>query len=167
MLLCGGAAIVVSTANSFLLTPATTLMRDVYQRFINPRATHHQVLLYTRVFVVVLGAIGFVGIAFFGTILEMTLWAYTMYGAGITPALLAAFFWPRATRQGGIASIAAAMLTTIGWETVGRFRGADGIALYPLGLETLYPALVVSITTLIAVSLTTPPPTEAELAPLR
>ena len=30
LLVCGAAAIVVSTANSFLLTPSTNLMRDVY-----------------------------------------------------------------------------------------------------------------------------------------
>src|SRR5688500_12286253 len=95
LLLCGAAAIIVSTANSFLLTPASALMRDVYQKVINPAATDKQILLLTRIFVVVLGLLGFMALRFFTTILEMALWAYTMYGASITPALLAAFLWPR------------------------------------------------------------------------
>ena len=167
VLLCGAAAIIVSTANSFLLTPATNLMRDVYQRFINPDASDRQVLVYTRLLVVVIGVLGYVAISFFQTILEMALWAYTMYGAGITPALLAAFVWPRASRIGGVLSILAGMLTTLGWEIAGKMQAVDGVTVYPLGLQTIYPALVLSILTLVVVSLLTKAPSEEELAPLR
>jgi solute:Na+ symporter, SSS family len=161
-LLCGAAAIIISTANSFLLTPASALMNDVYRKFLNPRATDRQVLLWTRVLVVVLGLLGFVALNFFTTILEMALWAYTMYGAAITPALLAAFIWPRATRQGGVASIAAGMIVTLGWEIYGKTTGG-----YPGGLPAVYPAFAASIGSLVLVSLTTPAPSERELAPLR
>ena len=157
LLVCGAAAIVVSTANSFLLTPATNLMRDVYQRFINPGVTDRQVLLYTRGIVVALGAVGYVAGNFFPTILAMALWAYTMYGAGITPALLAALVWPRATRPAGVLSILVGMTTTLVWEIVGLWRGVDGTAIYPMGLETVYPALTLSIVTLVGVSLLTRP----------
>lgn len=149
LLLAGAAAIIVSTANSFLLTPATNLMRDVYQRFVNPAVSDRHMLVYTRALVVILGAVGFIVGNFFETILQMALWAYTMYGAGITPALLAALIWPRVTPQGGIASIAAGMVTTIVWETIGLM----GYPLWP----TVYPALFFSIVTLIGVSLTTSP----------
>jgi solute:Na+ symporter, SSS family len=157
LLVCGAAAIIVSTANSFLLTPSTSLIRDVYQRFLNPAATDRQLLLYTRILVVVLGAVGFVVGNAFPTILAMALWAYTMYGAGITPALLAAFVWPRATPQGAVASIAAGMLTTLAWEIIGLRRGTTDSPVYLLGLQTIYPALVLSIATLVAVSLATRP----------
>ncbi len=155
LLLCGAAAIIVSTANSFLLTPSTNLMRDVYQRFINRSATDRQVLVYTRVLVVVLGAVAFAVGNFFPTILAMALWAYTMYGAGITPALLAAFVWPRATRAGGVASITVGMVTTLLWEIIGLARGTGGNPEYLLGIETVYPALVLSIAALVAGSLAT------------
>jgi solute:Na+ symporter, SSS family len=149
LLLAAAAAIIVSTANSFLLTPATNLIRDVYQRFLNPTVTDAQIVIYTRVLVVFLGLIGYVVGNFFPSILAMALWAYTMYGAGITPALLAALIWPRATPQAGVASIAAGMITTIAWEVAGLTGG------YPLGLATVYPALFLSIATLIGVSLAT------------
>ena len=112
--------------------------------------TDRQVLLYTRGLVVALGAIAFFVGNFFPTILAMALWAYTMYGAGITPALLGALLWRRATPAGGIASIAAGMLTTLVWEIVGLQQGS-----YPLGVQTVYPALLLSIGTLITVSLAT------------
>lgn len=153
LLLAGGAAIIVSTATSMLLTPATNLMRDVYQRFINPQVTSRQVLTYTRALVIVLGVAAFVAGNFFPTILAMALWAYTMYGAGITPALLAAFVWPRATPRGGVASIAVGMTVTILWEIVGLRRGTGSAPAYLFGLSTVYPALLLSIGTLIAVSL--------------
>jgi SSS family solute:Na+ symporter/sodium/proline symporter len=167
LLLAGAAAIIVSTANSFLLTPASNLMRDVYQRFINPNATDRQVLLYTRALVLVLGAAGFIALKFFTTILQMALWAYTMYGAVITPVLLAAFVWPRVTRQGGIAAMAVGMATTLGWEIIAKMRSLDGTPLYPFGYQTIYPALILSIGTLVVVSLSTPAPDETELAGLR
>ena len=163
LLVCGAAAIVVSTANSFLLTPSTNLIRDVYQRFINPGITDRQVVLYTRLIVVAVGVIGYVAGNFFPTILAMALWAYTMYGAGITPALLGALLWKRATRAGGVSSILVGMLTTLVWESVGLVRAVDGDPVYFLGWQTAYPALALSIATLVVVSLVTPPPTDAEV----
>jgi SSS family solute:Na+ symporter/sodium/proline symporter len=146
-LLAGGAAIIVSTANSMLLTPATNLVRDVYQRFVRPDISDRQIVLYIRIVVVVLAAVGVVAGSFFPTILAMALWAYTMYGAGITPALLAAFVWPRATREAGIASIVAGSVTTLVWE----IAGLTAIG-YPLGVNTIYPALAASIATLVGVT---------------
>ena len=157
-LICGAAAIIISTANSFLLTPASALMNDVYRKFINPTASDRQVLLWTRMLVVALGALGFVALQFFGTILEMALWAYTMYGAAVTPALLAAFIWPRATRQGGVASIATGMVITLGWEIYAKSAGG-----YPGQFATVYPAVAGSLIALVGVSLATPAPTAREL----
>jgi SSS family solute:Na+ symporter/sodium/proline symporter len=162
LLLCGAAAIIVSTANSFLLTPASALTRDVYQKSINKHATDKQILLYTRLLVVALGGLGFVALSFFTTILEMALWAYTMYGAAITPALLAIFLWPRVTRAGGVASIATGMMVTLGWEIYARQAGG-----YPYGFATVYPALALSMIALVGVSLATPRPTQEELAPFQ
>ena len=166
VLVCGAAAIIVSTANSFLLTPSTNLIRDVYQRFINPNVTGRQVIIYTRVIVAVLGVLGYIAGRFFPTILAMALWAYTMYGAGITPALLGALLWRRATSQGGVASILVGMLTTLVWEVIGLARGVDGAPAYLFGVETAYPALAFSIGTLIVVSLATPAPTDDAVAAL-
>jgi SSS family solute:Na+ symporter/sodium/proline symporter len=156
LLVSAAAAIIVSTANSFLLTPASNLARDVYQRFVNPNATDRQLLLFARITIGVLAVLGLVALEFFTTILAMALWAYTMYGAAITPALLAAFMWPRVTRQGGVSSIVVGMVTTLVWEIAAIIRApAGGEPIYFLNLRTVYPALALSVLTLIVVSLRT------------
>jgi SSS family solute:Na+ symporter/sodium/proline symporter len=149
LLLAGAAAIIVSTANSMLLTSSTSAIHDVYGRFINPRASETHLLLLTRIVVIALGALGFAAGNFFPTILAMALWAYTMYGAGITPALLAALIWPRATRRAGVASIAAGMTVTLIWEIAG-LRSGEPL----LGVQTIYPALLSSVGTLVGLSVT-------------
>ena len=159
LLVCGAAAIIVSTANSFLLTPATNLTRDVYQRFVNPKVADQQLLVYIRLVVVALGFVGYVIGSFFPSILAMALWAYTMYGAGITPALLGALVWPRIPRSAGVWSILAGMTTTLVWEIIGLRHSVDGVPEYPLGLETVYPALTLSILALVVVGLTARPST--------
>jgi SSS family solute:Na+ symporter len=146
LLVAGAAAIIVSTATSFLLTPATSLTRDVYHRFINPMAGDRELVRLTRVLIVSLGVIGLVAGNFFPSILAMSLWAYTMYGAGVTPALLAALVWPQVARDAGVASIVVGMATTVIWEIAALVSGA-----HPMGVQTVYPALAASIATLVAV----------------
>jgi len=147
--------VIVSTADSFLLVPATNVARDIYQRFINPEVTSGRLVLFTRVMVVALGLLAWVQVSFFTSVLEMAVYAYTMYGTGITPALLAAFFWRRATPAGGVSSIGAGMLTTALWEILGR----------PLDWPTVYPALGISLLCLVLVSLATPKPAEEKWRP--
>jgi len=90
-------AIIISTANSFLLVPSTNVMRDIYQRFINPKISDNSIILFSRIVVVILGLAAFALMQFFPRILDAAYAAYTVYGAGLTPALMAVFFWKRAT----------------------------------------------------------------------
>lgn len=148
-------AVIVSTADSFLLVPATNIMRDVYQRFINPDPSPRRMVLYSRIVVVVLGIFAFAQVRFFERVLQMAIYAYTMYGVGITPAVMGAFFWKRATPAGGVSSIAAGMSVTIAWEVLSQ----------PFELPTVYPALGASLLCLIVVSLVTKRPAEHKWRP--
>lgn len=150
-------AVIVSTADSFLLVPSTNFMRDIYQRFINPEVSQKQFLLYSRITVVVLGVLAFLQIQFFSSVLSMALYAYTMYGVGITPAVLAAFFWKRATPAAGVAAIASGMGLTLVWEIFGLTDKA--------GIGTIYVALGASLFCLIVISLLSPPPDRAKWQP--
>jgi len=148
-------AVIVSTADSFLLVPATNIMRDIYQRFINPNISQQKLVLYSRIVVVLLGLFAFVQVRFFERVLAMAIYAYTMYGVGITPAVMAAFFWKRATAAGGVCSIASGMVVTIVWEVLKQ----------PFGIPTVYPALGVSLVGLVFVSLLTPKPERSKWQP--
>ena len=152
-------AIIISTANSFLLVPATNVIRDIYQRFINPQLPDKKMILFSRLTVIVLGFIAYSLISFFPRILDAAYAAYTVYGAGITPALIAVFFWKRATVQGGVLSILGGFGTTVVWEIINKIQGH-----LPLGVPAIYPALICSLTLLIGVSLLTPRPSPEKLS---
>jgi SSS family solute:Na+ symporter/sodium/proline symporter len=169
LLLGAGLAIIFSTANTFLMIPSTNLARDVYQRFFNPQATPAQVVRFQRVMIVVIGVVAYLMATRFTTILQMAFTAYTMVGAGLTPALLAAFLWKRVTAAGGTASIAAGMLVTVlitwqqdalsGWLS-GRWGRPVDVTEY-----MIYPAVIASVVCLVGVSLLTPPSPEARWKP--
>lgn len=155
LLLAAIVAVIVSTADSFLLVPSTNIIRDIYQRFINPKASQRRIILYSRIVVVLLGLFAFMQVKFFTRVLEMALYAYTMYGVGITPAVLAAFLWKRANAYGGVSSMAAGMAMTLIWEISGQ----------PWEIPTVYPALILSLFCLIFVSLVTSKPAAEKWRP--
>jgi solute:Na+ symporter, SSS family len=150
-------AIVVSTADSFLLVPATNLTRDVFQRYLRPDASDRTVVLVSRAMVLGLGVVAFLLVEQFPTILAAAYTAYLVYGASITPALLAAFLWKRATRQGAVASIILGTATTLLW-TFHLSRQAFYADWHPLLQEVTYPAVTLSVAGLVLVSLATPAP---------
>jgi len=173
MLVATVVAVIVSTADSYLLAPASSLVRDVYQRFIAPDASGSTVVLVSRGLVIALGLIA-LGLSFTSDgFFDLALFAYTIYGAGITPALLAAFFWRRATRAGAVASILTGVISACvwkaittdsvrvaladaGWEHLASFGdwGAER------GWDAVIPAAALNVIVLIAVSLATRPPSE-------
>jgi SSS family solute:Na+ symporter/sodium/proline symporter len=154
LLLAAIVAIIVSTADSFLLVPATNLVRDIYQRFVRPDADERRIVLYSRLAVLLLGGLSYLLITVFRDILAAVVSAYTIYGAAVTPALLAVFFWPRATPRGGAASILVGTVVWLIWEIARAWL--LGGERYPLGIETVYPALLASFLALVSVSLATP-----------
>ena len=155
-------AIIVSTADSFLLIPATNLTKDVYQKYLNPKASEKQILFFSRTLVLLLGAIAFILVSQFKTVLNAAFTAYNIYGTSITPALLATFLWKRATSQGAVASIITGASITIIW-TYFLPKWSHFYELSPFLQEITYPAAGLSILMLIVVSLLTKPPNSNSL----
>ncbi|MBA65168.1 MAG: hypothetical protein CMG55_05140 [Candidatus Marinimicrobia bacterium] len=155
-------AIIVSTADSFLLIPATNLTRDVYLKHINSNASEKQILLIIRILVLVLGLFAFLLVSQFATVLNAAFTAYNIYGTSITPALLAAFLWKRATNEGAISSIITGTTVTVIWTYfLPNWSGFKG--LHPFLQELTYPAACLSIMALVIVSLVTKPPEQKVL----
>ncbi len=169
LLLIGAAAIIFSTANTFLMVPSTNLTRDLYQRFINPEASGRRIIWFQRLMIVLLALITLLVTTRFENILDMALYAYTMVGAAVTPALLAAFLWRRVTPAGGMASIATGMIGTIVFAAMASM----GIESLPLGFWELpleydyiiYPAGTLSLVSLFVVSWLTPESPEEKWKP--
>ncbi len=83
-------AIIVSTAESFLLIPATTFIRDVYMTYINPKAGERRVVFFSRLLVLVFGVVGYVVTLMFSErtgFFKKAMYAYTIYGVRLRLAL--------------------------------------------------------------------------------
>ena len=104
---------VVSTANNYLFSPATNLVNDVFVRYIKPDAGNKQVLLGFAPHGRGAGRRGRCASRWHYSVLKKSLYAYTIYAAALTPVILAAFFWRRATAAGAVASIAAGTVVTV------------------------------------------------------
>ncbi|MHC4456346.1 MAG: sodium:solute symporter family protein [Planctomycetota bacterium] len=148
--------IIISTADSFLLVPSTTFIKDVYLNYINPKAKEKHILFVSRLMVLVFGIIAYlVSLAFSEStgFFEKALYAFTIYGASITPSLIAALVWPQATKAGAIASILSGTAVALLWSE------ADFIhELLPRAvsdLDAVLPAITISVICLIVVSLLT------------
>ncbi len=152
ILLGGVFAKVISTANNYLFSPSTNLIHDVYARFIDPKASERRKLVVSRIIVVLLGAFALLQATKFESILKAAVYAYTVYGTAVTPAVMAVFFWKRATTPAAIASIGLGAALTVGLNLYG----------YDLAV---YPSLGASVLSLIAVSLLTPPPSPQKWKP--
>ena len=155
LLLGGIFAKLISTANNYLFSPATNLIHDVYQRFIDPHASERRNLIVSRLVVVALGIYAVLQATQFESILSASLYAYTVYGAAVTPSVMAVFFWKRATTAGAVSSIALGTAITVLWNLAGN----------PWGWDAIHPALAVSVASLVLVSLAGRPPAKEKWAP--
>jgi SSS family solute:Na+ symporter len=148
--------IIISTADSFLLVPATTFINDVYSTYINPKAGQKRVVFISRILVLGFGVIAYsVTHAFAETtgFFKKALYAYTIYGSAVTPVLVAAMFWKKATKTGAVCSIIAGTVVTLLWSEADFVRNSlpGGMA----QLDAVLPAITLSVICLVVVSLFT------------
>jgi SSS family solute:Na+ symporter/sodium/proline symporter len=154
---------VISTASNYLFSPASNLIEDVFVRYIAPGASNKRILIVSRLAVVLLGAWALYQALYAPSILAKMLYAYTIYGAALTPVVLAAFYSKRATAWGAVAAIATGTAVTLLWD-------APSVKLLlhlpPLlaDRDAIFPALFAAVAALIVVSVFTPKPTAEQLA---
>jgi Na+/proline symporter len=172
LLLAAACAVVISTGMNYLLSPSTNIIRDIlgYGRV---KENQKRAVALQKIFVVILGLCAFAAI-FIPTVLKLDIsvlkysyFAYTIYGVSITPALLAALVWKRATPFGGSLSMVVGALTVLVLDMIlpqvapQVMRGED-----PWGIPSIYPAFILSFACLVFGSLLTPPPSPERLAKL-
>jgi solute:Na+ symporter, SSS family len=153
---------IISTANNYLFSPATNLVNDVFVRYLAPGASNKRVLIVSRLMVVLLGLWALYQSLHTVSVLKKALYAYTIYSAALTPVILAAFFWKRATATAAVASIAAGTVITIFWDTPFIHRNVPAIL---SERDAIFPALLASLLCLVTISLVTQPPTQKQLEP--
>jgi len=154
---------IISTANNYLFSPATNLVNDIFVRYLRPAASNRQVLLISRLMVIALGIWALYQGLHTESVLKKVLYAYTVYAAALTPVILAAFYWRRATAPAAVASIFTGTVVTIAWDTTFIHSHLPPAL---ASRDAILPALLASLLCLVAVSLATTPPSEAQLEAL-
>lgn len=122
-----------------------------------------KVVLLQKFLIVLVGVTAYLMATQMRSVMENALFAYTIYGVAITPALLAALAWKKVTKTAGLVSIVAATIITVGlklagyiWPSIMKPMGDPNAD--PFGIPILYPAVIVSVFCLVVLSFFTKPP---------
>lgn len=139
-------AAVMSTVDSFLLMISSAIVRDVYQRDINPDASERSMKRLTYAVTASVGIAAFLGALnppeYLQNIIIFT-------GGGLSASFLIpvglALYWPRFNAPGALAGMLGGSLTHVvmyvaGWMQFGRFEPVRFA-----GLDPFIPELVVSL----------------------
>ena len=99
-------AAIMSTADSILLQVGTIASRDIYQRFIHPKADDKQMVLVSRILILALGVIGFiVAVVKPPGIFYIVIFTTSVLGSAFLPAYVCAVWWKKANTPGAISSM--------------------------------------------------------------
>ena len=128
---------------------ATSLGRDVGQA-LNPEATDDDLIRYTRWSLVLLTGL----MILFGFLrTEQSAWwnvlAWTLRNGATFSPVLAALFWPLATRRAALTAMAGGFMTGLLWYHLGDWQPAS----YYLNIHPVWVGMSVNLASLIAVSL--------------
>ena len=152
---------IISTANNYLFSPATNLVNDVFVRYIARDASNKRVLLISRLMVVLLGVWSLWQALGTESVLQKTIYAYTIYAAALTPVVLAAFYSRRATAAGAATAIGAGTFFTVFWNT--QWIAHNLPAKYADPDFAIFPALGAALLGLVLVSAFTKAPNKEHL----
>lgn len=174
LLLGAATAVVISTGMNYLLSPTTTITHDFYLRFMRKKtekteASEKSMVLLQKVLIVILGIVAFTIAWKMESVLESAYFAYTIYGVAITPALLAALISKRVTRTAGLVSIISGTVITVFLKLAGYIWPHIMVPVGnpngdPFGIPIIYPALLVSVFSLLIISFFTEKPSPEVLA---
>ncbi len=160
LVMAGGLAAALSTADGLLLTISNALSHDLYYKILNPNASIVKRLTAARILLVVAALAGaYVATFRINIIVAVVAYAFALAGSGFFPALVLGIFWKRANKQGAIAGMIAGFLTALALLVLGRNWG-----IYILGVREISAGLFgvpVGFIVIWLVSLMYPPPPQA------
>lgn len=136
-------AAIMSTASSQLLVTASAVAKDLYQPFIHKGASQKELLLVSRITVLVVALIAiFLAADPNSYIFQIVSYAWAGFGACFGPAILLSLYWKRMTLRGAYAGVLVGGITVLIWR---QFQW--------LGLYELVPGFLLSALSIIVVSL--------------
>jgi Na+/pantothenate symporter len=153
-------AAVMSTVDSFLLMISSALVRDIYQRNINPAAKEKAIKRLCYFFTVIVGTAAMIGAINPPQFLQDII---VYVGSGLAASFLApivyALYWPRANSQGCMAGMLAGFAAHLSLYIGGIFANDSFFRPYRImNFDPIIFGLLVSFATVYVVSNMTPAP---------
>ncbi|MEM7476627.1 MAG: sodium transporter, partial [Planctomycetota bacterium] len=154
-------AAVMSTMDSFLLLISSSVVRDIYVRWINPNPSEKKTKLLTYATTFVVGITAMIAAInppqFLQDIIVFT-------GSGLSTAFLIpvalALYWPRFNHQGAIAGMLAGFFSNILLYGIGSYFAGEMTAYEPFGMSPFLLGTLLSALASIFVCLATAAPDE-------
>lgn len=155
VVLAGILAATMSTADSQLLSAASSVSRDLAEQFFGLRLTKKQSMLLARGTVVLIALIA-VALAWTpgSSVFRIVSFAWAGFGAAFGPLMLFSLFWRRLNQAGALAGMIAGGVSVFVWKFFVRPLGG------PWDIYELLPAFLISGLVILSVSLLTPQPRE-------
>ncbi len=148
---------IMSTADSLLIAGTSHITNDIYVKMINPEAENdsRKLLIISRVCTLIIGLFALLMALTFEAIIDLLLYSYTLYAAGVFIPVILGLYWRRGTAAGAIVGI-------IGGSAIGVLADAGVIDLSGVAVLAEFPPIIVgaiiSLVLYVVVSLITKPP---------
>ena len=115
--LSGILSVMMSTADSYLLSSATNLTNDIYVKYIRKDATDHEMQWAGRVIVMLISVVAFFIAASpnCGGIMALVECAWAGFGSAFGPVILLSLYWRRLTYSGAIAGVCVGFVVDAVW----------------------------------------------------
>ena len=153
--MAGILAATISSSDSYLLIAASAFAKNIFQGVAKKKATDKQVMLVSRITLLVITAIAIViALDENSVIFKIVSFAWAGFGATFGPLMLFSLFWKRTTRAGAIAGMIGGGGMVFLWNLVISKLGGV-FAIYEL-----LPAFIFSSICIVVVSLLTPEPSK-------
>jgi cation/acetate symporter len=148
LVMAGGLAAALSTADGLLLTIANAISHDLYYNVINPKASLVKRLTITKVLLIITALVAASTATLrLAIIVELVAWAFSLAAASFFPALVMGIWWRRANKTGALAGMIVGLGVTLYYMVGSRFFGvswwgtttvASGVFGIPLGFLTIW-----------------------------
>lgn len=111
-------AAIMSTSDSLLMQAGTILSRDIYQRFINPKASEKKAIFVSRICILVGGIVGIV-IAIYEppTVAALVIFSFGVLGNSFLVPYVASVYSKKANHIGTICAMIGGATTNILWTS--------------------------------------------------
>jgi len=116
-------AAIMSTIDSQLLVASSALAEDFYKSFFKPDASEKQLLVASRITVVIITVLGFILALTGGSVMDIVSYAWAGLGASFGPAILFSLFWKKTSRNGVLAGIITGGVVVVLWKNLLAFTG--------------------------------------------